>query len=1396
VFAAAKPEVWVNDDWVGTTVGTEVESGKIFGDNAFATIQEGVSAVDVGGTVSVAAGEYNENLTITKAVNLVGANKNTTFIKGISGKTRVLSVNDVSSAMSVSGFTIDATNCDSPKRGMQAVLSSNITFEDNNITNIGDMGIWTRSGNIIKNNNITCSSGTTFGGIYVDGIGNTIDGNTITDFTNSNYAIYSYGGTAPVNQNNTITKNIFTANQDGSSGSGYGIYLYNSGGNVIGGTLPQDGNSFILRPNSTESPSYGYGVYIISNPDGYTTSNIIRNNKFDGGNRALQIEGFVGGTTTFSNNIIGATTPPSSYGVMCSGGSAIISGNTFHNVSTPIYCTKSSGVAAMNISVTNNIFDGGASTYAAILASNFNSLTVNENKFNLDTGRIAINNQGSSINATNNWWNSTTSSEITAKISGSVNYNPWYNTDAKTTKTYQVGVGETYTTIQSAINAASASDTVSVAAGTYTERIWIDKALNLLGEDRNTTKIIGLTARDSVIGVATTGLSASTPINIRGFTIDANNNPIDESSWQSGIFIYETDYVTVEQNNFVNFKADGVLIGFNSNHNTVKNNLITCSTDGCNSGVNIYENSGNNLVGGTGVSDQNTISIASSGVNNLYGIYLSGANSKNNTIQNNVINGGTRGIQQDDAFTGLTTISNNNIGSTTAPTFCGLRFDGGNATISNNTLTNTVRPIEFIGVGISITDNIINGGTSYGINLNNYSGTAVIDGNTIHNIQNSNGILAQTGGTRLDITNNIIYDIGGTGAVGRGIQIYAAAVNANINGNEVYNTQGYAAVVLDTGANGAIVNNNYIHDNDGGGLAVNALTSDFFNNRVHDNAWGIELGETDANFVLTGNSISGNDPNDVSENTGLGSVYGSLSIYAGTVEATNNWWGSAALKDISSDISENVTFIPYYINAERTLLSNTLADGSATLDNTSPQVLITNSTSPVTITIATGTTNSTLDVSSLITNGSGTLPQITINTDSINVSIPDSTTVTSDDENWNGIINAPTTTTINLPQTSGETKTLSMAIEVGLGDTKLSFDKAVRMEFPNQAGKRVGFSRNNVFTEITTTCSSDSGDSLGVDQECKVNVGNDLIVWTRHFTKFATFDATSTTTTSSTSTGGGWVAPVCSAAKPGSAPTITSAVGGDNSVTLTWSKAANPVTNYLVAYGTKPGSIEYGNPNVGNSDTTSYTIKGLSGGTRYYFKIKAINDCTPGDWSNEMSSTPGGRVIEATSVSGTTPAEGFTPVSELPSQLFDIALIVDQTKLTKAADLFARVTFISFGREDTPVEMTFTVIDEDGKEYYRSIDKTTIQTEGVFNKTFPDLILAKGKYTLVLNTLYNTNVRDEFKQVFEIGETTPTAPNKLLMISLGSMVIVVIIIMIFMILKKKSRRIINRYSQK
>lgn len=117
------------------------------------------------------------------------------------------------------------------------------------------------------------------------------------------------------------------------------------------------------------------------------------------------------------------------------------------------------------------------------------------------------------------------------------------------------------------------------------------------------------------------------------------------------------------------------------------------------------------------------------------------------------------------------------------------------------------------------------------------------------------------------------------------------------------------------------------------------------------------------------------------------------------------------------------------------------------------------------------------------------------------------------------------------------------------------------------------------------------------------------------------------------STGG---AQACSDAAPAGAPKLLSATSGVNSVTLTWSPAPDPVTYYLVAYGRSPGIWEYGNPNIGGRDTTSYTINNLSGGTTYYFVVRAGNGCTPGPFSHELATTPTGGEISG-------PATGFGP---------------------------------------------------------------------------------------------------------------------------------------------------------
>lgn len=107
--------------------------------------------------------------------------------------------------------------------------------------------------------------------------------------------------------------------------------------------------------------------------------------------------------------------------------------------------------------------------------------------------------------------------------------------------------------------------------------------------------------------------------------------------------------------------------------------------------------------------------------------------------------------------------------------------------------------------------------------------------------------------------------------------------------------------------------------------------------------------------------------------------------------------------------------------------------------------------------------------------------------------------------------------------------------------------------------------------------------------------------------------------------------------------------------------------------------------------------------------------------------------------------------SLLPAQLFDIRLLLDRNEIPRIEDLVARVTFESFGRVPTPVEMTFTLLDADGNELWTSVDTTTVETSAVFVKRFISApSLTPGSYTARLDTLYNTGVRDTFEAPFTV----------------------------------------------
>ncbi len=105
----------------------------------------------------------------------------------------------------------------------------------------------------------------------------------------------------------------------------------------------------------------------------------------------------------------------------------------------------------------------------------------------------------------------------------------------------------------------------------------------------------------------------------------------------------------------------------------------------------------------------------------------------------------------------------------------------------------------------------------------------------------------------------------------------------------------------------------------------------------------------------------------------------------------------------------------------------------------------------------------------------------------------------------------------------------------------------------------------------------------------------------------------------------------------------------------------------------------------------------------------------------------------------------------LPAQLFDITFNLEDKVVQTSKELIGIVTFESFGTEPTSVDLTFMVLDQYGNEIYREESSITVLTEEVVRWDYEILLeLPDGEYTAILETLYNVDVFDEFKQEFEI----------------------------------------------
>jgi len=303
---------------------------------------------------------------------------------------------------------------------------------------------------------------------------------------------------------------------------------------------------------------------------------------------------------------------------------------------------------------------------------------------------------------------------------------------------WEVGSGQTYNTIQSAIDNANTldNDVINVHSGIYAEDVIVNKILTLQANTGDDVEIQPVNTGFTVVNDGTGDGSGST---IDGFNI--NNSPTG-----TGVNI-SADNCTVK-NNHITGGTTGILAL--ANNTLIKNNVIT----------NVLNNS---------VQVGSTLIINDSGTPKNIGV-----NPNNCKVENNQIRGGLTGIA----------------------------VVGDNAIITGNEISQTQeRGISLFGCNPIISGNkikdMVGGGSKAGIQLAtiNFTGTTglTITGNTLSNINSTNdtalGIdaFAMTMNDTLDsirILGNTISNLYGIGKA-TALSIVALALNGPISTIEV-----------------------------------------------------------------------------------------------------------------------------------------------------------------------------------------------------------------------------------------------------------------------------------------------------------------------------------------------------------------------------------------------------------------------------------------------------------------------------------------------------------------------------------------------------------------------------------------------------------------------------------
>jgi parallel beta-helix repeat protein len=377
--------------------------------------------------------------------------------------------------------------------------------------------------------------------------------------------------------------------------------------------------------------------------------------------------------------------------------------------------------------------------------------------------------------------------------------------------TLRVGPTETYHTIQAAVDAAAATntvaDTILIDQGTYAEQVTIPSTINttnsLVINAANTSKkptvkpTTALTGSQAILDV-----NGATGVTIQNLIIDGSGT---STAW-FGVFVEGGGSATISSNTIQN--VAGTASSGNDNGFGIRVGRSSLSGQAATTGTATITS---NTITGYGKGGIDVANIGSSGTINSNTVTGLGHKVSDNVAQ--VQNG----IEIDDGATGkigntlANTISKNGSAQTGFGSAGILLFQPGSGVIvgssqGGNTLSNNDVGIwVFDAANPTISNNNVSGSLFFGIALDSAGGSGVTGANVNNNNSNSNtgdGInIAHTSGSTF--TGNHTDSNGGNGFV-----LFANNTNNTITQGESKSNHGYGIWVEDSTSSGNMISQN------------------------------------------------------------------------------------------------------------------------------------------------------------------------------------------------------------------------------------------------------------------------------------------------------------------------------------------------------------------------------------------------------------------------------------------------------------------------------------------------------------------------------------------------------------------------------------------------------------